>query len=400
MTHSKMNSKGNVCYFQSGGPTAVINATFKGLFDAYLKDDEIGDFFVSRYGISSLLNDDLTLVKKEDVPELEFRPGSYWGSLRKKLPSDSKDPLVIKLMDNLKKNDIRYLFVNGGNDSMNTAYRISQYAKDYQLDIKVIGIPKTIDNDLYGCDHTPGFGTAAKYVANCVIATSIDDKTYQKGRVNIIETMGRDSGFVAASAILASLKGEKPDYIFVPEVPFSIDEFLRKVRSTYETKGRCLVVVSEGIRDGNGSLIASDESSKDAFNNATVGGVGKYLSSLVAKEGMKTRGIELSVLNRASAFLPSLRDITEAEMVSQKAYYAAKEGHTGVMLALGRKEGSDYQVDFKEVKLEDVSDKVVTLPLKYINQSHDNIELSYIDYVLPLILGNAVALDESGLLKI
>lgn len=390
----------NSLYFQSGGPTSVINATFKGLFDEYLKDEDRGRFYVSPYGISGLIDDKLFEVKEGSLPKLEYRPGSYFGSLRKKLPIDSNDPLAIQIVENLKKNEIGFLFVNGGNDSMNTAYRLSCYAKDHKLDLKVIGIPKTIDNDLYGCDHTPGFATAAKYVANMVIATSIDDKTYLKGRVNIIETMGRDSGFVAASAILASLKGQKPDYIFLPEVPFSTPEFLKKVKRTYEEKGRCLVVVSEGIRDENGVLIATDSNSKDAFNNAQVGGVGKYLSALVANEGIKTRAIELSVLNRASSFLPCLRDINEAMEVSSHAYKACKEGKTGIMITLLREEGKEYKAKYGEMLLNEVNDKIVLLPKEYINDTGDNINPSYIDYILPLIKGNAIALDETGLLDI
>lgn len=390
----------NVLYFQSGGPTSVINATFKGLYDEYLKDKERGEFFVSKYGISSLLNDDLTKIEENSLPKLEYRPGSYFGSLRMKLPLDSKDPIAIKIIENLKKNKIGYVFVNGGNDSMNTAYRLYCYAKENSLDLKVIGIPKTIDNDLYGCDHTPGFATAAKYVANMVIATSIDDKTYQKGRVNIIETMGRDSGFVAASAILASLKDQKPDYIFLPEVKFSTSLFLEKIKKTYQEKGRCLVVVSEGIRDGNGVLIATDSNSKDAFNNAQVGGVSKYLASLVSKEGIKTRAIELSVLNRASSFLPCLTDINEAMEVSSHAYIAAKEGKSGIMITLLREKGKEYKVKYGEIPLNEVNDKVVLLPKKYINDTFDNIDESYIDYVLPLIKGNAISLDELGLLDV
>ncbi len=400
MPTSKTNCENNVCYFQSGGPTAVINATFQGLFDAYLKDKEKGKFFVSPYGLTGLLNDKLVEVKKEDLPFLDYRPGSYFGSLRRKLPLESTDPVARQLMKNIQKNKIRYLFVNGGNDSMNTAYRISMYAKDFGMDLKVIGIPKTIDNDLYGCDHTPGFGTAAKYVANAVIATSIDDKTYQKGRVNIIETMGRDSGFVAASAILASQRGQKPDYIFVPEVPFSVQDFLTKVKATYEKKGRCLVVVSEGIRDKDGVLIATDSGTKDAFNNVTVGGVGKYLAALLDKEGIKNRAIELSVLNRSSGFLPSLVDIKESKEVSLKAYEAAKKGETGIMIALGRKTSIKYAPKYTKIKLEEVSDKVVTLPKKYINKAMDNINPSYISFVAPLIKGNAIALDTDGLLKL
>lgn len=400
MTATKMNCDGNVLYFQSGGPTSVINATFQGLFDAYLKDKNGGDFYVSQFGLTGILEDKLVKVKEDSLPDMKFRPGSYFGSLRKKLPEDSKDPLAKTLMENLKKNNIRFVFVNGGNDSMNTAYRISRYAKDYDMELSVIGIPKTIDNDLYGCDHTPGFGSAAKYVANCTIATSVDDKTYAHGRVNVIETMGRDSGFLAASAVLASLKGEAPDYIFVPEVPFSMQEFLSKVKAIFEKKHRCLVVVSEGIRDKKGNLIASDASSKDSFNHTQVGGVAKYLSAILSEQGIKNRGIELSVLNRASGFLPSLTDIKEAMAVSRHAYQAAKKGHTGIMMALGRKKTLAYVPDYYEVPLEEVSDKVVTLPKKYINKAGDNITPSYIDYVLPLIKGNAIALDENGLLKI
>lgn len=390
----------NVCYFQSGGPTAVINATFKGLFDAFKQDKNAEKFLVSKYGLTGLLNNKLVEVKSSDTINLDYRPGSAFGSLRKKLPEDSSSEEAKTIIKNLKKNNIGYLFVNGGNDSMNTAYRISCYAKDNNYDLKVIGVPKTIDNDLYGCDHTPGFGSAAKYVANCVIATSIDDKTYAQGRVNIIETMGRDSGFVAASSILAGQKGEKPDFIFVPEVPFSTEEFLAKVKETYNRRHRCLVVVSEGIRDKNGNLIAADNSTKDAFNNTTVGGVGKYLAALVSKEGIKTRGIELSVLNRASSFLPSLVDIKEAKEVSTRAYKAAMKGHSGVMITLSRKDTINYAPVYGEIKLEEVSDKVVTLPLKYINKTQDNINASYVRFVAPLIKGNAIALDKDGLLNI
>ena len=182
----KRSEPGNVLYFQSGGPTAVINATFKGLYDAFKADKKPRKFFVSRYGLTGILNNNLIEVTPDMIPPLEYRPGSYWGSLRKKLPESFSDPIAKKLMNNIKKNNIEFVFVNGGNDSMNTAYRISYYARHYDMDINVIGIPKTIDNDLVGCDHTPGFGTAAKYVANSVIATSIDDRLRRKQYIPMI----------------------------------------------------------------------------------------------------------------------------------------------------------------------------------------------------------------------
>ena len=399
MTTSLDKNKGNILYFQSGGPTTVINATFLGLFEAYLKKNNGEKFYVSRYGISSLIEDKLTLVKKDSFPALSYRPGSYWGSLRMKLPKDSKDPIVVKIMEVLKKRNIHYVFVNGGNDSMNTAYRLWQYAKEYAMDIQVMGVPKTVDNDLYGCDHTPGFGSAAKYVANAVLSIALDDKTYEKGRVNIVECMGRDSGFLTAAAVLTSLRGEKPDYIFVPEVPFDCDEFISKVKKTFEEKGRCLVVVSEGIKNKEGELIASDSVAKDSFNHPQVGGVCKYLAALLDEQGIKNRGIELSVIQRASGFIPSLTDVREAKRVAALAYQKAMKGKTGYMIAIQRKEGKQYHPYFTMVPLNQVADEVVYLPKKYINSTGDNINENYIDFVLPLIKGNANALDKDGLLK-
>ncbi len=390
----------NLLYLQSGGPTAVINSSFAGLVKAFQKDKNHGHFYYSHYGVKGLSEGKLVEVDLEKVPILSFRPGSYTGSLRKKLPSDSTDPFAEKILKTLIKYQIDVVFFNGGNDSMDSAATLASYVKERNLPIKVFGIPKTIDNDLTGCDHTPGFGTAAKFVANSTIAIGLDDLSYEKGRVNIIETMGRDSGFVTASAVLASLKGIKPDYIYVPEVPFSIPDFLAKCKATYSKKGHCLVVVSEGIRDKDGTLIATDSIAKDAFNNRQVGGVGKYLASLIAQEGIKTRGIELSLLNRASSFLPSLTDIKEAEGVASEAYRCYQKGLTGVMVTLGRKKEEKYAPLYGTIALEKAKDIARTLPKKYINKAGDNISASYIDYVLPLIQGNAIPLSNDGLLNI
>ena len=192
MTQNK--AKKNVLYFQSGGPTAVINSSFMGLYHEVRKHQSL-NLLVSPYGISGLINNELHPVSKGEVPLLSFRPGAYWGSLRQKLPEDPSDPLAKQIVENLKSNNISYIFPNGGNDSMDTTYKLSKYIAANQLDIKVIGIPKTIDDDLPFTDHTPGFGSAAKYVANAIIAVSLDDKSYKKGKINIVEVMGRDSGF-------------------------------------------------------------------------------------------------------------------------------------------------------------------------------------------------------------
>ncbi len=281
---------------------------------------------------------------------------------------------------------------------MDTAMKLSSFIKEHHLNTKVVGIPKTVDNDLYGCDHTPGFGTAAKYVGNAVLSVAMDDLTYKKGRVNIIETMGRDSGFLAASGKLAALRGLAPDYIYVPEVPFDVPSFIAKAKKTYEEKGRCLIVVSEGIRHEDGTLIAVDSSRTDEFGHSQVGGVSSYLASLIEKEGIKSRAIELSVLNRASSFLPCLTDIEEAKGAAAFALESALKGETGCMVCIKRKEGKDYQVYYETRRIEEIANQVVYLPRKYINEEGDNITDEYLGYVVPLIKGNAMPLKEDGLL--
>lgn len=387
----------NVLYFQSGGPTSVINASFLGLCEAYKRLNLQGDIFVSRYGVSGLLEGKLERVDLNTLPRLEYRPGSYWGSLRLKLDSNPEGEQARAIVRAIKEYGIDYIFPNGGNDSMDTTMKIASFIKAHGLSTKVIGIPKTIDNDLYGCDHTPGFGTAAKYVANAVLSVAMDDLTYQKGRVNIIETMGRDSGFLAASAKLAALRGLGPDYIYVPEVPFDTAKFLAKAKKTYAEKGRCLIVVSEGIRDRNGTLIAASNQA-DAFGHSQVGGVSSYLAGLLEKEGIKSRAVELSVLNRASSFLPSLTDINEAKGAAAFALASAIKGESGRMVCLKRKEGKEYRIAYQTEAIENIANIVVYLSKQYINDSGDNIRDAYIDYCLPLIQGNAMPLEGDGLI--
>ena len=388
----------NILYFQSGGPTSVINASFLGLAEAYKKANLGGHVYVSRYGVSGLLENKLEEIDLDNLPDITYRPGSYFGSLRLRLDEDLDGPQAKAIINTLKQYNIGYVFPNGGNDSMDTAMKLCSYIKHSGLDIKVMGIPKTIDNDLYGCDHTPGFGTAAKYVVNATIAIAMDDLTYKQGRVNIIETMGRDSGFLAASSKLASLKGLGPDYIYVPEVPFNIKGFLDKAKKTYKEKGRCLIIVSEGIRDKDGNLVASSSAYEDEFQHQQVGGVSSYLSALLEKEGIKSRAIELSVLNRASSFLPSLTDIKEAKEVAAYALGEALKGKTASMACIKRKEGNEYQVEYTTLPIEEIANKVVYLPRHFINEAGDNITNAYIPYCAPLIKGNALPLDEDGLI--
>lgn len=393
------NEETNILYFQSGGPTAVINSSFMGLYKEYLKHSGMGKLYVSPYGIGGLLKNELHEVKKGEIPILKFRPGAYWGSLREKLPEDPNDPLAVTLIQNLLAHHIRYVFPNGGNDSMDTAHKIALYAKAQHADIQTVGIPKTIDNDLPFTDHTPGFGSAAKYVANSVIAISLDDKSYEKGKINIVEVMGRDAGFLTASSYLASLRGQTPDFIYVPEAAFDTKAFVEKAKRCYDEKGRCLVVVSEGIRDKEGKLISALER-KDSFGNIQMGGVSYYLSSLVSQEGYKSRAIELNVVQRASSFLPSGTDIKEAEMCGKMALRFARSGKSDVMVCIERVHKENYAVKYKAASLAEIDGKTASLPLRYLNTTQDNIRPEYLSYVEPLIQGNELPMDKDGLLKL
>ena len=392
--------RNNVCYFQSGGPTQVINSSFYGLYKAFKNDLSHGKFYVSRYGVNGLLNGKLELIpSNRNFKDLLVTPGAFCGSARIKLTDDFSSPVRQSILKTLDEYQIGYLFVNGGNDSMDSASLIGKRVKKAKRDVKVIGIPKTIDNDLGYTDHCPGFGSAAKFVANSVITIGKDDLSYEKGRINIIETRGRDSGFLAASSLLAKKKGITPDFIFVPEVIFDVNEFLSKATSVFDKKGHCLVVVSEGIRDKNGNLIVSQKA-KDSFGNTQVGGVADYLSSLVSQKGYKTRGIELSLLNRAATFVPSLTDIKEASACGEKAYLFAKKGRSGVRVTRERAESSSYKINFSSVPLDKVANKEKKLPLSYLSKNKDNIKDSYRDYVSPLIKGERNPFDPDGLVSV
>ena len=385
----------NCLYLQSGGPSAVINSTFQGLRDAYQKNRE-GKLFVSPYGISGLLNEEL-IDKSDDTEDYSFLPGAHFGSLRKMLPEEVDAPIGKEIIEKLKKYEISHLFLNGGNDSMDTAYKIQRYFDYYGYQGTVLGLPKTIDNDLFGTDHTPGYGTAAKFVANATLAIYDDEYTYRKGKIIVIETMGRDSGYVAASAKLCALRGKDPDYIYVPEVPFDISSFLDKAIKTYQEKGHCIIVLSEGIRNQEGKLI-SDSQKDDAFGNRIVGGVSNYLTSLLLEKGYPARNIIFNTLNRSSSFLPSLTDINEARMVGSFAYEKALEGKSDFMVSIQRKESQKYEIELSLFPLAKCRKEASSFPTSYIAKSNDQIDDSFLSYVFPLIQGNALPLEDDGLL--
>ena len=271
---------------------------------------------------------------------------------------------------------------------MDSIYQINLFLKKQKYKCNCIGIPKTIDNDIVFMDHTPGFGSATKFLINAVTEIYYDDFSYKKGRVNIVEIMGRNTGWLTASSMLSSLNNAKPDLIYVPEVDFDPDDFLNKVQKIYETKKHCLVCVSEGIHDKNGNLISISNEAYDVFNHLQLGGVGAYLTKLVeTKFNYKTRYFELSLLQRANSIIPSEQDIKEAVTIGKKALLYALKGKSGYMVNLKRISNEPYKIKYELIDLALVKNKTKYLPLTYVNSTKDNINESYISYVLPLISG-------------
>lgn len=387
----EQKKKINIIYGQSGGPTSVINSSAYGLIKEAKKHKDIIDkIYAMHFGIEGLLNEDiidLTSLKDDELKKLLTTPGAAFGSNRYKLNDEISDKEKYdKIISIFDKYNIHYFFYNGGNDSMETILKISNYAKKIGYKLNSIGIPKTIDNDLCEMDHSPGYPSAIRYIANSVSQIYYDDKSYLSGRVNIVEIMGRNAGWLTASTKLAELNGAKIDLIYVPEVPFSLEDFLNKVIEIYNAKKHCLVCISEGIRNKNGKLIGTIKEEEDAFGHTQLGGVSVYLSHLITEKlKIKTRYFELSLLQRSNSIIPSSVDIKEAIMVGKKALLAALKGKTGKLIAIKRISNSPYKVKYVTLDISKVANKERTLTLKYINKEGNNITDEFLEYATPLI---------------
>ena len=398
--------KGACIIGQSGGPTSVINASAYGAIKTALESDCITKVLGARHGIKGVLDDDLIDMGKEDPKELEmmkFTPSSALGSCRYKLKDPDEDDTDYKrILEIFKKYDVRYFFYNGGNDSMDTCNKISKYMLKNGYDCRVMGIPKTIDNDLAGTDHCPGFASAAKYIATSIMEVYCDAHVYDTGMITIIECMGRHAGWLTAAAALAGVKGCGPDLIYLPEVDFDLDDFTAKVKAIYEKNKNCIVAVSEGIHDKDGAFIAeyaNKNMAKDSFGHAQLGGLAAFLANHVKQAtGAKVRGIELSLLQRCAAHCASKTDIEESFMSGKAAVENAVAGITDKMVGFERE-----MVDGKyvcKVKLFDLSVVANTekkVPREWINAAGDGIEQGFIDYALPLIQGQTDMTVEDGL---
>ena len=379
---------------QSGGPTAVINGSAQGVIQTALKADCITRVLGAANGIVGVLNDRLYDMAEEDPAELEllkYTPSSALGSCRYKMADPDVDDTDYKrILEIFKKYDVRYFFYNGGNDSMDTCNKISKYMQKVGYECRVMGVPKTIDNDLFGTDHCPGFASAAKYIATSCMEVYQDARVYDTGMVCIMEIMGRHAGWLAGAAALATAYGAGPDLVYLPEVDFDMEQFMADVERIYKEKGNCLVAVSEGIHYADGSFVAEAKTSAtDGFGHAQLGGLEVLLSEMVKQRlGVKVRGIELSLLQRCGAHLAAETDIEESFMSGKAAVENAVAGLTDKMVGFERSyEDGKYVCRTKLFNLTDVANTEKKVPLEWINAQHNGVEQPFIDYVLPLIQG-------------
>ena len=401
--------KKNAVVGQSGGPTAVINASLYGtVYEALNREDEIGTVYGMINGIEGFLNDQvMDMAPLEESKELELirtTPGSYLGSCRYKLPEDLNDPVYPQLFARFEAYNIGYFFYIGGNDSMDTVSKLSRYAEKISSDIRVIGIPKTIDNDLVETDHTPGFGSAAKYVASTVREIAVDASVYDnKKSVTIVEIMGRHAGWLtAASALARKFEHDNPVLIYLPETDFDQDAFIEKVRTSLETTPNLVVCISEGIHDNTSTFICeySNDVGTDTFGHKMLTGSGKYLENLVKERlGVKVRSVELNVCQRCSSSMLSKTDQKEA--ISSGAYgvKAALNGASGKMVAFERLDGDDYQIDYVLKDVNVICNQEKCVPATWITADGSDVTEDFIRYARPLIQGEVTVPTEDGVPK-
>ena len=395
--------KGACVIGQSGGPSAVINASAYGVIKTALDSEYITKVYGANHGIKGVLEDRLLVMDEEDPKELErllYTPSSALGSCRYKIADPDVDDTDYKrILEIFKKYDVRYFFYNGGNDSMDTCNKISKYMAKVGYDCRVIGVPKTIDNDLFGTDHCPGFASAAKYIATSIMEVYRDCHVYDTGMITIIECMGRHAGWLTAAAELANLSGEGPDFVYVPEVDFDMDKFLADVTARYEKNKNCMVAVSEGIHYADGSFVSEAKTSAtDGFGHAQLGGLAAHLAAVVKeKTGAKVRGIELSLLQRCAAHCASGTDIQESFASGKAAVEAALAGETDKMVGFVCTRENGYHCETKLFELSKVANFEQKLPLAWINAEHNGVTKEFVDYCLPLIQGETPMVKENGL---
>ncbi len=398
--------KASVMIGQSGGPTTVINASLQGIVETALHCESIDGVYGALNGIDGIIHHRIIDFRNEDQEEISLlrtTPSSILGSVRFKLMDYTEDDTVYqKIVEVFKSLHVKYFFYIGGNDSMDTCNKINAYFEFVGFDCVVFGVPKTIDNDLVLTDHTPGYGSSIKYIATTIAEISQDISCYTKGKVTIVEIMGRDAGWLTAGSKLASVCGWGPDLIYLPEVPFFLNDFLKRVKKIYQEKGHVLVVLSEGIRDVNGQYMLNYRlfNNTDDFGHLQLGGVGEVIAEVVNTQlGLPIRSIELNLPQRCASHLASKTDIDEAYLCGKKAFEFALCNHTGKMVIMKRISNQPYQISYEMVALKDVANFIKKVPLNYIIDDGTNVSLEFIDYALPLIKNEPDISYENGMPK-
>ena len=399
--------KRNAIVGQSGGPTAAINASLAGVISAAHKSEEIETVYGMMYGINGLLEEQIKELDSLGADEkklmlLAKTPASYLGSCRFKLPKDMTDSIFERIFIILEKYNIGYFFYIGGNDSMDTVMKLSAYAKAHGKDCKFVGVPKTIDNDLPDTDHTPGFGSAAKYIAATVREISADSHVYDVPSVTIVEIMGRNAGWLTGASALARYQGLGPDLIYLPERNFSFESFKEDIETVAKTKKNIIVAISEGAHLANGEYVCEQVASGavDVFGHKYLGGTARVLEDYVRTTfGYKARGIELNIPQRCAGHFLSKTDIEESFSVGEKAVDFGVSGLTGILTAIRRISHNPYMSECVPVNIDGVANLEKTIPQEWINERGNDVTEDFIQYALPLISGEVDMEYENGLPK-
>ena len=395
----------NIAVAQSGGPTCAINASLLGVFSEALKTETINAVFGCINGIEGIINDNLIDLKmfitsNDDMELLKQTPSAVLGSCRYKLKDYKEDDTIYKqIVANLKKRKIGAFFYIGGNDSMDTALKLSQYAASIGSDVRVIGVPKTIDNDLCLTDHTPGFGSAAKYIASTILEIAHDTFSYPVPSVTIVEIMGRDAGWLtSASALARNEYNTAPHLIYLPEAPFDTAQFLADVKELLKKQNTVIIAVSEGIRDKNGNYISAASQTTDGFGHSHLSGAGKALENFVTSNiDIKVRSIEINVLQRSGAHISSATDLTESFELGHHAVELAEEGVTGCMVTLKRLSSNPYKVAYGHENVAKIANEIRSVPREWINEAGNDVLPPMYEYLRPLIIGEPDIRYKNGL---
>ncbi len=399
-------SKKNVIVAQSGGPTVAINASLAGVIDGAMKTDAYETIYGSVYGILGILEDRLINLSEQVsnntdfIDTLKVSPAMYLGSCRYKLPDyEDDDATYAFIFNQFKKYNVGAFFYIGGNDSMDTVLKLSHYGEQIGSDIRIIGIPKTIDNDLCITDHTPGYGSAAKYVASSILEIAHDTFIYSLKSVTIVEIMGRDAGWLTAAAALARNEyNSAPHLIYLPEVAFDKDKFIADVNDQLSKRNNVIIAVSEGIRDKDGNYISASTATNDQFGHSQLSGTGKCLEYMIKDAiNVKVRSIELNVLQRCAAHISSLTDLNESFALGSHAVKCAVDGQSQCMLTLNRVSDKPYEITIGTADIKGIANEAKSIPKEWIHADGNDVTAALYDYMAPLIEGEPVVKYKNGL---